>query len=234
MRVLSAIGVLAWAVCAVAGEAKKAVPTTATGADTLKKGARLVVIQDKAPLKYEENVVGELAEGTRVVLLEQYKDYSKVRVTSGPNWFEGWIRTAMTVSDSIADVNVKVQSAVQKYVFENQTLPGSQFIEVKLKFEATEKSPPRLYLGFADEATADLYLSYGRDRKALPYGFWVRSSPTAKSRKFESKEKQQVLLLKAGESLQETYVFVIPLTAKERDLELVVKDKTLKLDLKGH
>jgi hypothetical protein len=233
MRVLSAIGILAWAACVAGGEGKAAKATTATGAEATKKGARLVVIQDKAPLKFEDKDIGELSEGTRLTLIEQHDAWVLVRVTFGSSWFQGWIRAAMTAADSVSEVNVKVVSASQKYVYENQTLPGSQFIEVKVKLEPTEKSPPRVYLGFADEATADLYLNYGGKKKALPYGLWVRGQYDSKHPKFNTEDKQQILLLKQGEALQETYVFVVPLTARERDLELVLKDKAMRLNLKG-
>jgi hypothetical protein len=228
------LGAVLWAAWAMGGQGKTppAKPSTATGAEAPKKVERLVVIQDKAPLLFGNEIIGELAEGTRLQLVQQVAregaTWSLVRATFDKNWFQGWINGAMTVPDSLADVEVKLAPAKRHYVYENQTLPGTLFLEVQVKFVPTPKSPSRLYFNFADEASADLYLTHGKDRKALPYGFW-RPRPGSKRREvFDQKERQQVLLVKAGEPLAETYVFAVPLNAQ--DFYLVLKEKTLRVD----
>lgn len=259
MRVLGAIGVLAWAAWAMAGETKAAKAAPTPGEEAPKKGARLVVAVDKAPLEFGKEVIGELAEGTRLELKEQVKEppYSKVRVAFGttdkPNWVEGWIRTAMTLPDSLEDVGIKVASAKLDVDFHGMTLPGGQqFLEVAIDFQVTEKSPPCLYFNFADEATADLYLVYGRKKKALPYGFAL-GKPGAKKQELNTADKQQILRLRAVEGKTEpktekkaeakgdiksvVYVFVLPYTVHASDLpemELTVKDKALHLQSKKH
>jgi len=230
MRPLGSVGLWVWllTLAALAGEAptggpKKTEPDAKKG-----KVKRVVVAQSKAPLLFGNDIIGELAEGTRLRLLEVREPWSLVRVTLGKNWFQGWIRTAMTVPDSLAEVNVKVAPATRSFVFENRTAPsGYQYLQVRVKFEPTEKSPSRVYFSFADEKTADLYLTYGRANKVLPYGF-MRRRPMSKRRIFEAQERRQVLLLKADEPLIETYIFAVPLRA--RDFDLVLKDLVLQVE----
>jgi hypothetical protein len=183
---------------------------------------RLVVTHDETPLMFGEEKVGELAEGTIAEVIETRGTWVKIRIPFGPNWVQGWVRQALTALDSLADVKVTLAPARRLHVYQSHTLPGKQFLEVRVKFEATDRSPPRVYFNWPDEASADIYLSYGRDKRIPPYGF-MRRKPLSARRIFDSVQKRQVLLLPRGTTVIETYVFAIPI--RVRDFDLVLKDK---------
>lgn len=196
---------------------------------------QVVIIQDRVPVQFEQAQIGELNEGTRVEMHEARGEWCRVRALFGQNWFEGWIRTAMTAPDSLADVPLKVAPAWPVDVYrdpfdarKDHIVPGQQLLEVRVKFEPTEKSPQRVYFSWADERTADVALRYGRDGKSLPYGF-VRRIPGMTRSTFDREEKRQTLLLTPGEAAIETYVFVVPPRAREFDL--VLKDVTTRVPL---
>jgi hypothetical protein len=189
---------------------------------------RVVVIQDETPLMFGQDKVGQVAEGTVVTLLETKAEWAKVRIPIGPtSWVETWLRLALTVPDSLQDVKVTVAAPKRTNTYENRVVAGMQFLEVKVKFEATDRSPSRLYFRWDDEAAADLYLAYGRDKRILPYGF-LRQKPLSARRVFETVEKRQTLLLTQGAPLIETYVFAVPVRAREFDLVLKKKAETLR------
>lgn len=210
---------LAALVFALAAAARAAEPTP--GAAEPESRPRLVISHDKTPFMYGKEKIGELAEGTVAEVIETHDEWAKVRVAFGANWVDGWIRMALTVPDSLARVKVTIGTARRLHVYENHTLPGMQFLEVRVRFEADEKSPRRVYFRWDDEKSADLYLSYGRDKRILPYGF-MRRKPLSARRVFERVEKRQVLLLPVGAKLVNTYVFAIPIRA--RNFDLVLKD----------
>jgi len=183
---------------------------------------KVVVIQDETSLIYGQEKIGQLAEGTVVGLIETKADWAKVRVPFAPGcWAEGWIRLALTLPDTLRDVQVTLGTPKRSYTYENLVLPGMQFIEVKVKFEATERSPRRVYLRWDDEAKSDIALTYGREKRIAPYGFWLQK-PLSARRVFDRVEKRQTLLLAKDAPLIETYVFAVPVRA--RDLDLILKD----------
>ncbi|HUT32590.1 MAG TPA: hypothetical protein VNE39_03835 [Planctomycetota bacterium] len=225
------LGLLLWVAALAAGEA--AAPDTKEGAPAGPRYA--VIIQDRVPVQFEQAQIGELNEGVRVEVRETRDDWCRVRATIGKNWFEGWVRTAMTAPDSLLDVGVKVAPTWPQDIYRDPVdsrrdhiVPGMQFLEVRVKFEPTEKSPQRVYLQWADGPTADLYLRYGRDGRATPYGFIRRVAGVTRS-VFERDEKRQTLLLAPGEAVIEAYVFTVPVRA--RDFDLVLKDVTLRVPL---
>ena len=69
---------------------------------------RVVVVQDKTPVLFEQNQIGELAEGTRLEVRQRYAGWVMVRAQLGPNWFIGWVREAAVAPDSLANVDIKV------------------------------------------------------------------------------------------------------------------------------
>lgn len=201
---------------------------TGAGAGEPPAPRHLVIIQERVPVQFGDNQVGELAEGTRVELHDTREGWCKIRAIFGQNWLEGWVRAAFTAPDSLAGVAVRVAPTRPRDVYsdpvdtrKSHILPGQQFLEVKVKFEPSDKTPPRAYVSWANEKTADLYLRYGRDAKLLPYGF-LRRVPGMTRPVFELEEKRQTLLLKPNEVLYETYVFAIPIRA--RDFDFVIKD----------
>jgi len=191
------------------------------------KPVYIAIARDKAPLMFQNAQIGELAEGQRVQLLQEIQGWSKVRATFGNNWFEGWVRSAEAVPDSLADVAIKVAPTRPAVAYRDPvtdreiTLPGHQFLEVRVKLEPSEKSPRQVFLKFGNEETADLYLTHGRGTKVLPYAF-VRRVAGMTRPVFEREEKRQTLTLAPGEPLVETYVFPVPFRAQ--DFELVIKD----------
>jgi len=195
---------------------KPAPPSTPAEPDAV-----LVVTHDKTPLMYGNQKTGQLQEGTRVTLIKAHGEWSLVRITLGANWCQGWMRSALLVPDSLADVPLRVGRASRKYTYRRATLPGRDFVEVPVKFEPTAKSPSRVYLHFDNPDTADLYLDVGNDTKVLPYGF-MRRRPMSKRRVFDGDEKTQTLLLKPGKPLIETYIFAVP--TRVRSFRLVIKD----------
>ncbi|HPD15972.1 MAG TPA: hypothetical protein PLE19_13550 [Planctomycetota bacterium] len=195
----------------------------------------VVIIQDRVPVQFEQAQIGELSEGMRVEMHEARGEWCRVRALFGQAWFEGWIRTAMTAPDSLADVPLKIAPAWPVDVYrdpfdarKDHIVPGQQLLEVRVKFEPTDKSPQRVYFSWADERTADVMLRYGRDGKSLPYGFVRRIAGMTRST-FDREEKKQTLLLTPGEATIETYVFVVPPRAREFDL--VLKDVTTRVPL---
>jgi hypothetical protein len=202
-------------------------PLAARAAEEPKKSEekelpRLVVIQDDTQLLYGQEKIGQLAEGTVVGLIETKAEWAKVRVPFAQTcWVEGWLRFALTVPDTLRDVQVTLSAPKRAYTYENLVLPGMQFLEVKVKFEATERSPSRVYFRWDDEAKADIALSYGRDKRIAPYGF-MRQKPLSARHVFERVEKRQTLILSKDAPLVETYVFAVPVRA--RDFDLILKD----------
>ena len=150
-----------WA-CCLAGTARAAEKPPAKPGDAppAPGAARLVVIRDATPVMFGTEKTGELAEGTKLTLVRVLKTWSKVRVTFGKNWIEGWVRTSATVPDSLKDVEVDVRASAPRDTFGPYRVPGKQFVEVRVKLKAAEKSPSRVYFQWADAETADLYLEY--------------------------------------------------------------------------
>ncbi|MFC1805964.1 hypothetical protein ACFL09_03190, partial [Planctomycetota bacterium] len=183
--------------------------------------ATYVVTGRKAPLRYGDEAIGELPEATRVTVLREAGEWALVRATFGKAWVQGWISTALIAPDSLAKVDVKIGRTAKEYSFERKSLPGYQFLIVRVQFEAKEGAPSRLYFEFKDAETADLYLVHSRDKKVVPYGFMLQEPMSAK-RTFETAEKRQALELKPGKPLIETYVFAVP--PRARTFELVLKD----------
>jgi hypothetical protein len=219
------VGLSFWlaAAVALAGAAKGKGPEPkkkAPGAEPAKP-SHVVVIHDRAPVMFQNHKIGEVVAGQRLLLRESRQGWSLVRVGFGPNWFEGWVRSAMVAPDSLANVDIKLATSRPIDVYRDKIVPGRQFLEVRVKFQPTKKSPPRIYFTFEDRETADLYLTYGRDHKELPYGF-VRQIKGMTRPVFELEQKRQTLILKPGEDLIETYVFTVPL--RSRGFDLVLKD----------
>ena len=231
---LSGLGLWLAVVMAFTGQAPAAESKDATAPEAAKP-VHVVVIQDKAPVLFEDHQIGELAEGERVQVLESREGWSRVRATFRGNWFEGWMRTAMTAPDSLADVGIKIKETRPTDTYKDPDtgrdliVPGQQFLELKVKLEPTEKAPPRVYFSFHDQKTADLYLTFDRGSKALPYAF-VRRVPGVTRPVFERDEKRQVLLLTPGEALIETYVFLVPV--RSRDFDLVLKDTVTRVPIR--
>jgi len=224
-----ALGLWLSATVVLAGEATRATAEPpGEGEATPPKEIFLVVVQDKAPLMIGEEQVGELAEGTRVRLRQTVKGWSLVRAVFGTNWFEAWVRAAMMAPDSLADVDIKVAPTRPTDVYRDQIVPGRQFLEVRVRFEPTEASPPRAFFRFDDEKAADVFLMCGRI-KELPYGF-VRQVEGLTRPAFERQEKRQTLIFKPGEPQVETYVFSVPL--RTRDFVLTLKDVTVPVPLR--
>ena len=94
---------------------------------------RLVVIQDETALMYGLDKIGQVAEGTVVGLIETKAEWAKVRVPFAPgSWVEGWLRLALTVPDTLRDVQVTLSAPKRAYTYENLVLPGMQFLEIKV------------------------------------------------------------------------------------------------------
>ncbi|MBM4031876.1 MAG: hypothetical protein FJ291_08840 [Planctomycetes bacterium] len=230
-HVLACTGLWLVAAEALAGE-------PAAKGDTTPRATRyLVITQDRVPLQFEENQIGELNEGLRVELRDTAGDWCRVRASFGQNWFEGWIRKAMTAPDSLLDVPIKVAPARLTDIYRDPVdsrrdhiLPGQQFLEVRVKFEPGDKSPAKVFFNWADERNADLYIRYGREAKAVPYGF-IRQVQGMTRPVFERDEKRQAILLTPGaKDLIETYVFAVP--ARARDFDLVLKDVANRVTIK--
>ncbi|MBM4042396.1 MAG: SH3 domain-containing protein [Planctomycetes bacterium] len=192
-----------------------------------------VIIQDRVPVQFEQTQIGELNEGVRVEIRESRDDWCRVRALFGKSWFEGWVRLAMTTPDSLVDTPVKAlherPTDVYRDPFDTRReyiIPGMQFLEVRVKFEPDEKSPTRVYFDWSDEKTADLCLRYGRDSRAIPYGF-IKRVPGLTRATFERDEKRHTLILTPGEAAIETYVFAVPVRA--RDFDLALRDITLRV-----
>ncbi len=195
-----------------------------------------VIVQDRVPLQFEQTQIGELNEGVRVEIRETRDDWCRVRALFGKSWFEGWVRLAMTTPDSLVDTPVKAvhekPADVYRDPFDTRReyiIPGMQLIEVRVKFEPGEKSPSRVYFDWSDEPTASLCLRYARDGKdgrAVPYAFIKRVSGMTRAT-FERDEKKQTILLTPGESVVETYLFTVPVRA--RDFDLALKDVTIRV-----
>ncbi len=187
---------------------------------------RAIVIQDETPMMYGEEKIGELAEGTTVRVVRSRGDWLRVRAVLGGNWFEGWVREALTVRDTLTGVKVAVAPPRRHYDYEGQTLPGMQFIEIRVKFGGTADGPSRLYFHWEDKATADIFLNYGREGRAVPHGF-MRPKPLSSRRVFETEETRHMIRLSAGGEARETFVFAVPLRA--RAFELVLKGRVFEL-----
>jgi len=180
-----------------------------------------VVAHRKAALHYGKDQIGELPEATRVKVVRKAGEWSQVRAEFGDAWIVGWVSSRLIEPDSLAKVDVKIGRTAREYSFERRTLPGFQFLIIRVQFAAREGGPSRVYLEFGDLETADLYLVHSRDKRVLPHGF-MRREPMSERRTFETAEKRQILELKPGKPLVETYVFAIPQRAK--GLVLVLKD----------
>lgn len=238
MRLLAcSLGLGLWALAAAALAAEPAGKAAGPAAEA-PKITHVVVTQDKAPLLFGDNQIGELAEGVRLEIRETRDTWARVRATFGSTWIEGWVRLAMTSPDSMAEVPIKIAPTgpLSGYTPPGERLrpaeSGRQFIEVTAKLEPTAKSPARLYFNWADERSTDLYLRYvseSRPGKALPFGF-VRQVEGMTRPAFDREEKRQVLLLKPDKPLIETYVFVVPAHATE--FVLVLKDTTIRVPIR--
>ncbi len=226
-----AVGVWLYAVAALAAQ-----PAT-KGKDEPEGPRFVVIIQDRVPVLFGEHQIGELREGIRAEIRDTREDWCRVRVNFNETWFEGWIRKAMTTPDTLAGVPIKLDRTAPQY---NYTEPGErarpipapsgqQFLEVRVKFEPTEKSPQRVYLSWADKHTADVALRYGREGKSVPWAFLRRVQGVPRT-VLERDEKREVLVFNPGEALYETFVFLVPLGAAEFDL--VLKDVTLRVPIK--
>jgi len=236
MRLLQCgVGFGMWALAAAALAAEPAGKASAPAAEA-PRITHVVVIQDKVPLLFGENQIGELAEGVRLEVREAKEGWTRVRATFGTTWVEGWIRAAMASPDSMAEVPIKIAPTRPLDLYRDPTdarkdhiVAGHQLIEVKVKFEPTAKSPARLYFNWADERSADLYLRFGREGRAVPYGF-IRQVEGMTRAAFERDEKRQVLLLKPDQPLVETYVFAVPVRAGE--FALILKDVTTRVPIR--
>ena len=217
------------AMCVAAALARAGEATSAKGP------SRAVVIQDKTPVLFQDNQIGELAEGTRLEVRQRYADWAMVRAQFGANWFMGWVRVSAIAPDSLANVDIKVARTAPTSGYrrpDDRRLiippPGNQFLVVKVKFEPQEGCAPKVYFDFADPLTADLYLRYGRG-KALPYAF-IRKVEGITRPAFEQTEKRQTLVLTPGQSFIETYIFVVP--PRLRAATLVLKDRSVEVPLR--
>jgi hypothetical protein len=188
------------------------------------KAKRYVITQDDTPLMFGNEIIGRLFEGTRVEVLKSHEIYLHVRATFDKNWVQGWIRETYAVPDTLADVDVLVGTGSLKYAYEGAPAPaGMQFLEVRLRLTGKENCPPRLYVDLSDGPTADVFVTYGREGKSPVYGF-MRRRPGSRTRFFEKDLKSQIILLKAGVMLEESYVFTVP--ARATRFELRYKDQT--------
>ena len=97
----------------------------------------------------------------------------------------------------------------------------------RIRLTGQEGGPMRVYLDFAEAAT-DLLVTHGRQSKVTVYGF-MRRRPGSKQRFFEKELKSQTVLLKPGETSEETYVFVVPSRATRYELLLKGKPHVLRL-----
>lgn len=187
-----------------------------------KTPSRVVVTSDKTPLMFGNEKIGELAEGTTAELIAAKDNWLNVRLSFAGSWCQGWVNAALTVPDSLKEVGIAARIASRKDLYEQLHLPGQQFLEVRVKFDPTDKSPKRVYFHWDDPASADVYLIHGRERtKILPFGFMQRK-PLSTKTTFERSEKQQILSLTPGQSRVETYIFSVPIPV--RRFGLVLKD----------
>ena len=223
------VGVAMSAAVATGGAAAR--PSTATPATPgpPRAAATYVVVQPKAALQYGGEQIGELPEATRVLVLRKAGQWTQVRADFGDAWVVGWVSSSAIEPDSLRSVGIEVGRATREYSFERRSLPGLQFLVVRVRFTAQAGGPSRVYLGFAEAETADLYVVHSRDKKVAPYGFMVQE-PMSEKRTFETTRKRQVLELKGGKPLVETYVFAVP--PRARSFELVVKDVKLPVRLR--
>ena len=185
---------------------------------------RVVIISDKTPLMFGNEKVGELAEGTTAELLKTDKDWSSIRVAFGGSWCVGWVRTALTVPDSLAAVTLAARVADRQVFLGDMNIPERQFLTVRVKFEATDKSPSRIYFHWDDFATADVHLLYRHGKKTqkiLPFGFMRRKALSTKTT-LERVAKEHRLTLGQGQSRVEVFIFSVPIAA--RRFQLVLKD----------
>ena len=196
---------------------------------------RVVVVQDKTPVLFEQNQIGELAEGTRLEVRQRYAGWVMVRAQFGPNWFMGWVREAAVAPDSLANVDIKVAPTRPTTAYRRPdtrrliTPPaGNDFLEVRVKFEPREGCAPKAYFDFHDPDTADLYVRY-RGGKATPYAF-IRKVEGITLPTFEQEEKRQTLILEPGKSFIHTYLFVVP--PRIRSATLVLKDRSVEVPLR--
>ena len=216
------VGVWVSAAVAIAGAAA-AKPSTATppAASPELESKVYVVAHRKAALHYGKEQIGELPEATRVKVVREAGEWTQVRADFGNAWIVGWVSSKLIEPDSLAKVDVKIGRTALEYSFERRTLPGFQFLIIRVQFGASEGGPSRVYLEFGNLETADLYVVHSRDKKVLPHGF-MRREPMSERRTFETAEKRQILEFQPGKPLVETYVFAVPQRA--RGFVLVLKD----------
>jgi len=235
---------LAVALCAVIGLAGQP-PAGKPGP------SRLIIAVDKAPLMFGREKFGELAEGTPAKRVQTADKWIMVRVDFGRNWIQGWVRSDFTAVDTLAGVKVTFGAARRGELYANQTVLGKEFLQVRVKFEAGKDGPSVLFFDWQDEEKANLYLSYGTDKRIPPYGFHCPKSgfkpdvrfraaaggplslpPKAKlgSARYvvDRVRKQQTLVLKPGEALIQAYVFSVPVRVKQFDIVLNDVAKALK------
>jgi len=217
--------VLGWCAALAAAGAAEPRPSTATPPAVAPAAPAIsyVVAHTKIELRYGNDQIGELPEGTHVTVLREAGEWALVRADFGDAWISGWVRAALLAPDSLAKVEIEIARPELVYSYERRTLPGYQFLILRVRYSATKESPRRVYLDWSDEATANIYVVYNRDRKALPYGYMRREpEPGTARRTFDAVAKEQALELEPGKPTVETYVFSVPQRA--RGFELVLKD----------
>lgn len=239
MRCLTVVGLC---VSCLAGATRAAEEPAANAGDAppAPGAAQLTVIRDATPVMFGSQKIGELAEGTKLKRLQVLKTWSKVRITFGKNWVEGWVSTSATVPDSLKGVTIDVRSSPRRDTLGSYRVPGKQFVEVRVRLRATDKGPSRVYFQWADEETADLYLKYrrrGREWRILPYGFW-RAKPgktltySRRAKRFvdatlERVEKSQTLSLKPDSELVVGYIFSVPIEVRTLDIRLKDQERRI-------
>lgn len=198
--------------------------------------SRVVVLQDKTPVLFGEHQIGELGEGTRLMVRQRQGEWAMVRAHLGTNWFEGWVRASSLAPDSVANVDIKVARTAPTTAYRRPDTrrlitppPGNDFLEVRVKFEPRQGSAPKVYFDFGNPTTADLYLRYGTTGKALPYAF-IRKVEGLTRPAFEEQDKRQTLVLNPDQPVIETYLFVVPPLL--RSATLVLKDRSVEVPLR--
>jgi hypothetical protein len=220
---LRAIALGLWLGAAAAGAGEAAEPSTAVPPEPAppSKPKVYVVSHLKAPLRFGNEQIGELPEGTRVTVVREAGSWLQIRAQFGAAWVTGWVSTALVEPDSLAKMTVEVGKPALEYSYERRSLPGYQFLILRVRFTPAEGAPSRLYFQWGDADTADVALTYNRDKTALPYGFLQRQDMTDR-REFQTEVKRQVVDLTTGQPVVETYVFAVP--ARARGFVLTLKD----------
>lgn len=223
MKALGVMVLALWVTAAVAGAGEATQPSTATppAPKPTRAVATYVVAELKIPLRYGNDQIGELPEGTELQLIRKAGQWVQVRVEFGDAWVTGWVNAALIAPDSLKAVGIDVGRGTQQHSFERRSLPGFQFLIVPVRFTPGRESPSRVYLRWGEVATADIYVVHSRDKRVAPYGY-LRRKDMSEQRTFETEEKRQILNLTPGQPRVETYVFAVPTRA--RRFLLAIKD----------